>query len=282
MAAQRIRLMGPTVTYISTQWPFITTHSVWVTTSSCSATRTTATRRQQNRTSGIARIKPWSPSRTKIPGSVSSRNTLFWISTAGLSAGLRTAFRDRRVLTTAALAPIRWSVARSLRLTIEPVSTLAWSSRGPTPRWCRRSGSSRWADQNNKKRPEEIGSLLGKWMSLSLTANRYHVTFTMNSGGTIHGYRGRGWSMDRPVHSALHRRRIWSDRDSGSKAGRWYVEWRWRPYELLDKSDAQRERHRRDRESHRQAQQATPQAHPGIRPARRKGQRAQIDRQMRD
>lgn len=143
-AARRTRLKAATVIYSSTRWRFITIPSVVVTTSSCFAIPTTATRRQRKRTSGIARTKQWRLSRIRNPGSVSSRNILFWTSTVGRSVGPRMASRAHKVPITVASALIRWSVVRLSKPTTGPASTPAWRSRGPTPRWCPRNGSSRW------------------------------------------------------------------------------------------------------------------------------------------
>lgn len=143
MVAQRIKLMAPIVTYIFTRWPFIKILSVAVKTYSCSVIPTTVTRRRRSRTSDALRTRRWKPSRTRIPGSASSKNTLCWTLTAGRLVGPRTASRARRAPITAASAPIRCSVASSSTLTIKLASMLAWRSQEPMPRWCPRNGNSR-------------------------------------------------------------------------------------------------------------------------------------------
>jgi len=88
--------------------------------------------------------------------------------------------------------------------------------------------------------------------------------------------------VGRPIPPAPRRRGVRRDRHPGPETGGRFVERRWRPHQLLDKGNARRKRYRRDREGDRQAQQATPQTHPGVRPTWREGQRAQIDREVRD
>lgn len=98
MVARRTKPTVPTVIYSFTRWRFITILSVAVTTSSCYATLTTATKHRRNRTSDIARTRRWTLLRIKNLGSVSNKSTLFWTSMAGRSVGQRTASRVHKVL----------------------------------------------------------------------------------------------------------------------------------------------------------------------------------------
>lgn len=104
----------------------------------------------------------------------------------------------------------------------------------------------------------------------------------MDPDRTVFGHQCRGRSVDRPIPSAPRRRGVRRDRYPGPETGGRFVERCRRPHQLLDEADARRERYRRDREGDRQAEQATPQTHPSVRSTWREGQRAQIDREVRD